>query len=398
MDIKRQAKDTEEYIIEQRRYFHKHPELSWEEIQTTLRIEEELKKMGLNPIRYENLPGLYTMIEGGKAGKNAKTILLRADIDALPVVEKTGLEFASEVNGVMHACGHDCHIAMMLGTAKILNDIKGELEGNVKIFFQAAEETASGAPEYIKCGILDGVDAVYGAHVYGGLEVPYIDITPGPRMASADQIDIEIFGEPTHASAPHTGNDALVAANAVITALQAYVSRMNDPLNPLVITIGTIQGGQRRNIVPGYVKMEGTVRTHFVETRNEMENRLRKIIGKTAEAYGCEAKVAYRYMMPAVRNDEQMTFIARRAAEKLFGEEVPVQMPLVMASEDFAHLVKDLPGIYVNIGSANKKLGYTHTNHNECYTVDESILQRGAALCAQVAVDYLSMKKCEEQF
>lgn len=396
MDIANLAAEYEEYVIEQRRRFHRFPELAWEEVQTTLAIEHQLREIGLEPIRFDDISGVCAYIWGGRAGRGSKTILLRADIDGVPIQENTGLEFTSANHGVMHACGRDCHIAMLLGAAKILKRLQPNLAGTVKLFFQAAEESAQGSQEYINRGLLEDVDAVYGAHVYGGMEAPLIDVSPGYRMASADKFDIEVIGLAAHGSLPHTGHDALVAAASIITNLQTYVSRNNDPLNPLVITIGTIRGGTQRNIIAGRVRMEGTVRMHSAERRKGIETGMRSIVEKTAEALGCEAKLNYQYMLPPLYNDPKLCSIAAGAVKRLFGEEKLTSTPPVMASEDFACLLENLPGLYVNIGCASRELGYTQTNYSSSFMVDERILKNGAALCAQVALDYLSAGNKEE--
>ena len=250
MDIRALAEKYEGYIIEQRRWFHAHPELSWEEVGTNDHIQEELEKMGLEVHRFEGRPGCTAMIYGGKAVPGAKTVALRADIDALPVEEKTGLSFASENPGVMHACGHDNHMAMLLGAAKILTTIRDEIPGTVKLLFQPAEETAQGAKAMIAEGVLKGVDAIYGAHIWGDFDAPYIDVSAGNRMACCDTFRITVEGSSTHGSTPHLGTDAIVAAASIIMNIQTYVSRNNDPLNPLVVTVGKIDGGSLPYLLP----------------------------------------------------------------------------------------------------------------------------------------------------
>lgn len=389
MDILNLASEAENYIIGQRRYFHRFPEPAWEEVKTTLAIEKQLKEIGLEPIRFDDISGVYAYIHGKNAGKDARTILLRADIDGVSVQEKTGLDFASENTGMMHACGRDCHIAMLLGAAKLLKGLEDSLAGHVKLFFQAAEESARASQEYIRRGFLQDVDAICAAHVYGGLEAPFIDIAPGYRMASADKFDIEVTGLAAHGSLPHTGKDAIVAAAAIINGLQACVSRDNDPLNPLVINIGTIHGGTQRNIIAGKVKMEGTVRMHSAERRKQLEKTLEKIVTDTAKALGCEAKLSYQYMLPPLYNSPELSVIADKALHKLFGGDIRKDVPPVMASEDFACLTEHIPGLYINIGCANKRLGYTENNYSSRFMVDERILKNGTALCTQIAVDYL---------
>ena len=391
MDIRALAEKYEGYIIEQRRWFHAHPELSWEEFGTTDHIQEELEKMGLEVHRFEGRPGCTAMIYGGKAVPGAKTVALRADIDALPVEEKTGLPFASENPGVMHACGHDNHMAMLLGAAKILCEVKDELEGNVKLLFQAAEETCFGAEYYVQQGVLDGVDAIYGQHIWAGLEAPYLNVQPGVRMASCDNFIITVEGSSTHGSTPHLGTDAIVAAASIIMNIQTIVSRNNDPLNALVVSIGEIHGGQRFNILANKVVMEGTCRTHSREMRGKIEPLLRRICEDTAAAFGAKAELKYdAFPSPVINDHDDLNQIAHDAAVKLYGEEGIKEMPRVMGSEDFAYFMDVVPGIFGFLGSWDAE--HQASNHNDCYDVPEDVLKRGAAMHAQFAADYLSAK------
>ena len=391
MDIRALAEKYEGYIIEQRRWFHAHPELSWEEFGTTDHIQEELEKMGLEVHRFEGRPGCTAMIYGGKAVPGAKTVALRADIDALPVEEKTGLPFASENPGVMHACGHDNHMAMLLGAAKILCEVKDELEGNVKLLFQAAEETCFGAEYYVQQGVLDGVDAIYGQHIWAGLEAPYLNVQPGVRMASCDNFTITVEGSSTHGSTPHLGTDAIVAAASIIMNIQTIVSRNNDPLNALVVSIGEIHGGQRFNILANKVFMEGACRTHSREMRGKIEPLLRRICEDTAAAFGAKAELKYdAFPSPVINDHDDLNQIAHDAAVKLYGEEGIKEMPRVMGSEDFAYFMDVVPGIFGFLGSRDAE--HQASNHNDCYDVPEDVLKRGAAMHAQFAADYLSAK------
>lgn len=390
MDIKQLADECEAYVIEQRRWFHRYPEVAWEEVQTTLAIEEQLRAIGLEPVRFEDISGVYCDIRGGKSGPGSKTLLLRADIDGVILREETGLPFSSANRGLMHATGRDCHIAMMLGAARVLYRLRDELEGNVRILFQGAEETAQGALEYIRRGVMDGVDAVYASHVYGGLEAGRIDVTPGHRMASADKFSIEILGKSAYGSLPHLGKDAIVAAAGVVFDVQSYVSRNSNPLYPLAVTIGTIQGGTQRNIIASHVRMEGTVRTHSVEIREKIEGELRSIIEHSAAAHGCGARLDYQYMLPPLVNHEALSKIAARAAERLFpAGGVLTNMPPLMSSEDFACYGGRAPCIYANLGCTSQRLGYVENNYSSRFTVDEGVLKCGTALCAQFTVDYL---------
>ena len=387
MNYKELAEQALDYIVEQRRWCHQNPELSLEEVQTTEHIAAELQKMGYTEIqRFPDHTGLCAMLRGGKAEKACRTVALRADIDALPVEEKTGLPFASRNKGVMHACGHDCHISMLLGAAKMLMETKDELQGNVKLIFQAAEEPCHGAEYYVEAGILDGVDAIMGQHVWATLEEPYINVQAGPRMASVDNFVIKVDGVSAHGTQPHLGVDALLAAAAIVSNIQSFVSRTNDPLNPLVVNIGEMHAGQRYNIIANHAELFGTTRTYNAEFRMKIEAGLRRIAENTAKAFGATATVEYDYYANSLYNDdEELNKIAHDAAVKLYGEACLKELPQMMGSEDFAFFADKIPAVFGFLGTRNEELGMTVGNHNDRYTVHEPVLQRGAALYAQFA-------------
>lgn len=376
------------WTADARRALHRIPENGFEEFKTQKYICQKLDELN---IPYETArTWVIGLIKGAGPGR---TIALRADMDALPVEEPPGCAFGSTHPGFMHACGHDAHIAMLLGAAKILMEIKDELEGDVKLLFQAAEESCYGAKYYVEKGVLDDVDAIFGMHIWGTLDAPYMCLEPGGRMASCDNFKISVFGEAAHGSAPHLGKDAIVAAAAIINNIQTFVSRVNNPLNPLVVTIGTINGGQRFNIIADQVEMEGTIRTYSRELRSSIEDRLRKIIEDTASALGCRAELQYDYFPgPIINEHEDLNRIAREAAIKLYGEECLVSMPKLMGSEDFAYFMEKVPGFYGFIGALNKEKGIIYSNHSDKFTVDEDVLHRGSALYAQFAYDFLAEK------
>lgn len=390
MDIKEKAENIKDYIIEMRRHFHQNPELSLEEFETTKKILNELEKMGIEVSTFKDgLTGCIGTIKGAKEGK---TLLLRADIDALSVHEKTNLEFASRVDGKMHACGHDCHAAMLLGVAKILSEMKDKFSGNIKLFFQAAEEIGLGAKLSIEQGVMDNVDACYGVHVTPRFESPKINMQYGERMAATDVFKLTVEGTSSHGSSPHLGHDAIVASAAIITTLQTIVSRINNPLKPAVVTIGTIKGGQRFNIIANEVIMEGNVRTFDEIFRKEIETHIREIAESVAKAHSCTAKLEYRYGTGVVLNkDKNLVDIAQNAVKKLYGEDSLVEMEKITGGEDFSLLMEKAPGIFGYIGTRNPKVsGSEKINHHECFTVDEDALIRGTAVAVQFALDYLN--------
>ena len=390
MDIRALAEQNSDYIIERRRYYHRHPELSFKEWETTPALLEDVKALGITEIQtFDDYPGFVATLDTGRPGR---TVMLRADIDALPVKEQTGLEFASENEGVMHACGHDNHMAMLLGAMKVLCAVKDEIKGGkVKFIFQSAEEVGYGSKYYVEHGVLDGVDAIFGLHIWGTVESPLVVVGGGNRMASMDNFNIRVKGLQSHGSAPQDGHDAIVAASAIVLALQTFVSRVNNPINPLVLSVGKFHGGAMYNIICPDVELVGTIRTYSRELRKEMEAKLRQIIESTAAAHFCEAEFEFIPLLPAVINDNaELNEIARDAALKLFGPEGIKEMPALMGSEDFALFMEKVPGFFGFIGSKNPEKGLIYTNHNEKYTTDEDALYRGSALAAQFAVDFLA--------
>ncbi|KAF5035020.1 putative hydrolase YxeP [anaerobic digester metagenome] len=389
-NIKELSEKYDGYIIEQRRHFHQHPELSLQEVNTTADIIARLKAIdGIEVQTYEGLTGCVGILKGAKPGK---TVVLRADIDGLPVKEQTGLPFASENPGKMHACGHDCHISMQLGAAKILSELKNELSGTVKFFFQPAEEVAQGAKQYIAKGLMKDVDAVFGMHIWSQVDAPHFSMQHSERMASADAFTLTVKGKAAHGSAPHLGSDAIVAAAAIIMNLQSICSRANDPLNALVVTIGTFDGGQRFNIIADKVSLDGTVRTFSRTFRDSVEERIRSIAEQTAACYGCTAELQYNYLCNAIINDNtELVDMARNAATKLFGDDILFDLEKLTGSEDFSFLMDEAPGIYGFLGARSDKVpGSELSNHHECFTVDENALHHGAAISAQFAYDFLN--------
>lgn len=392
MNIRELAEKNEGYIIEQRRWFHSHPELAWKEEETTRHIEEELKKLGIEPNRFDHEhTGCWAVIHGGKASSESETILLRADIDALPITEKNDVPYRSIYHGRMHACGHDAHAAMLLGAAKVLKEIQGELYGNVKLLFQAAEETAIGAKYYVEQGVLQDVQAVYGCHMAAWLDAPLLDINTGAREPSCDEFMITVEGKAAHGGIPQDGHDAIVASSAVVMNLQTLVSRMNDPRNPLVVTIGKMESGFQYNIVAGHAEMQGTVRTFSHAFRKSLAGKMREMASLTAKAYGCEATLKYMWKTGPVFNDkDELNAIVKNAAEKLYGREGIHNLPAVSMSDDFAYFADEVPGFFAFIGGRNREKGLTFPHHHECFDIDETALVRGTALYAQVTIDFVN--------
>lgn len=389
MNYGKRAAELSDSIIASRRHIHQHAELSFEEHETTAYLVDELKKIGIPVEQFEDYTGCIAVIKGGRSG--GKTVLLRADIDALPIQECSGVPFESIHPGVMHACGHDCHAAMLLGAAKLLWESREELSGTVKLLFQAAEEVFVGSRYYVDNGYLDDVDAAMGMHVWPTAESGRLVVMDGQLMASCDNFKITVHGISTHGSTPNTGRDAIVAASAIITSLQTIVSRVSDPLETLVVTVGTVRAGTQFNIITDTAVLEGTVRAYSPETRGMVEGAMRRIVEHMADAMGCTVDIEYKYLEPPVCNaDERLNEIARRSAVKLYGEEVLAVTPKALGSEDFSYVMEKIPcSLFIFLGCYEEAEDCVYPLHNEKFKIDERILPVGAAEYAQFAADYL---------
>lgn len=383
------AKKYEQYVIDQRRWVHQHAELAWQEHETTAHIEEELRSMGIEPQKFDGLTGCWAMIRGGKADENSKTILLRADIDALETVENTSHDFHSLNKGVMHACGHDSHVAMLLGAAKVLTEIQDELEGNVKLFFQGAEETAIGAKYYVEQGICDGVDANLALHIASWGECGLFDIPDGPQTASSDQFTVTITGKACHGGMPHEGHDAITCMAATIMNLQPLVARENDCRNASVITIGKVDAGYQYNVVASKAVLHGNVRDFDPVHRKQIAKRIEEVCKYTAMTYGCTAEVDYEFKTgPIVHTNIAFNNLVRNAAVKHFGKECLLNVLPITGSDDFAYLTEQVPGVFAFVGGHNEAKNCIYPHHHECFDVDEDAFIRGTVLLAQSSYDF----------
>ena len=382
MEIKERARELSAYMIDIRRDLHRHPEASFQEVRTTARIAEELTKLGI-PYRAFEPTGLLGEIVGGAPGK---TLLLRADIDALSIQEKSGVPFASENPGFMHACGHDTHAAMLLGAARILMESKDQLIGTVKLLFQPAEEIARGAKAVIAQGGLANVDAGFGLHIFAQMPPGAIALSAGVSLPAADMFKITLTGKAAHGAMPDMGVDAAVAAAALIMNLQTIVSRELTPVEPVVVTIGTVHAGSRFNIIAGEAVLEGTVRVFNKELHQRIPGIMERIIKETAAAYRCSAELSIDGMAQALVNEEGMTALALTAARKIADAPAMVApMPRTMGAEDFSDYTDHIPCAFAGLGG-----GGSHPQHSDYFTIDEDALRTGAALYTQVALDYLS--------
>ena len=388
MNIKERSSLYKDYVIQMRREFHQYPEVSMEEFRTSKRVKEELDKMG---IPYESVAstGVVATIEGKNPGK---TVALRADMDALAVNEETDVEYKSKVCGLMHACGHDGHTAMLLGAAKVLNSIKDKINGTVKLLFQPGEEVAKGAKAMIADGVLEGVDGVFGIHLWTDLECGKVSVEEGPRMAAADIFKIKVKGKGGHGSLPHQGIDAVVVSSAIVMNLQSIASREVSPLEPMVVSIGAINSGTRFNVIASEATLDGTARYFNPELKDEVPKMIERIIQNTAATYRAEASLEYTYGMPATINDRDCSKLAEGTVVNLLGEEGLSLMTKLTGGEDMSEYMSLVPGVLAFVGARNPQKGADYPHHHGMFNVDEDALEIGTALYAQYAVDFLNKK------
>ncbi len=386
-DIQALIAKYNDYQVKMRRHFHQHPEVSGKEYETSKRVQQELTAAGI-PWKQMGLEtGIVAEIKGAHPGK---TFMLRGDMDALEVTELTDCAFASENKGVMHACGHDCHTSMLLTAALMLNDIKDELHGTVKCFFQPAEETAQGAKSMIEQGALDGVDACFGMHVWSDIPAGKVSIEPGPRMASGDLWKIHVKGKGGHGAQPHLCVDALVVGAAIVQNLQTIVSRETSPMDTAVVSVGIFNAGSRFNVISETAYLEGTTRCFSPAVRAKFPEQIQRIASETAKSFGATATTEYDPKVPPTINDPAVTALALNAAESIFGEGCEAQYGATMGGEDFAYFMEKIPGAMAFLGVRNPDVDAVYPQHSGYYKVDETVLVKGAALYVQTALNFLN--------
>jgi len=390
IDLLLRAKALLPEMIGYRRQFHQHPELGMEEFETAAKVAEVLRSLGLEPRERVGGTGVVVTIPGRGPGK---TIAIRADMDALPVAEENDKPYASKVPGKMHACGHDGHTAGLLGVAHLLSEMRDKFDGQVKLLFQPAEEGPGGAEPMIRDGAMKDpdVDAVIGLHLNTEIPTGQIGLVRGIVSAAPDGFMITIKGVGGHGAHPHRSVDAIAVAAQVVTALQTIPSREVDPVNPIVITVGTINGGFRGNVIAPSVTMTGTVRTLDPDLRATVEERMRRLVGGICQAMRAEYEMGYSYGYPSVVNDNDITNLVETAAAGILGDENVLRIPTPsMGGEDFAHFAQEAPGCFVRLGARNEAKGTVFPGHHPRYDFDEDAMAVGAAVMVQAALDFLA--------
>lgn len=387
------AERLRDKLIETRRDFHMHPELSNREERTARAVAERLRALGIDVQTGVARHGVVGLLKGGKPGP---VVAVRADMDALPIQETRNVPYKSRVPNVMHACGHDVHTAVQLGVAEVLSGMRAELPGTVKFIFQPAEEgppagEEGGAPLMIKEGVLENPRplAIFGLHTSTEVPVGKIGVRAGPAQASSDMFDIIIRGKMAHAAAPHKGIDTIVIAAECVTALQTIKSRRIDTFEPIILTIGTIHGGNRRNIIAEEVRMEGTVRTFSEEMRAQVRELMQKTLNGVTSAYGAQAEVQFVEGTRVVVNDPPLVEATLPVMHRVLGEENVLNVPQRMGAEDFSYFQQVIPGFYYRLGTGNPAKGITAEAHTPEFDVDEESLVVGTKVMASVLADFL---------
>ncbi|MDM5201320.1 MULTISPECIES: M20 family metallopeptidase [Fictibacillus] len=387
----KESRELKDQVIEWRRHLHRNPELSFHEEQTSQFIYETLESFGNLELSRPTKNSVMAKLTGSEKGR---VLAIRADIDALPITEENDVDFISQNSGVMHACGHDGHTAMLLGAAKILSQKKDQMKGEIRFIFQHAEEVfPGGAEEMVQAGVMDGVDAVIGTHLWSPLEVGKIGIVYGPMMAAPDTFFLTVTGKGGHAALPHQTIDSIAVASQVVTNLQHIVSRNIDPLGQLVISVTKFTGGTTHNVIPGSVELCGTVRSFDPEIRDQAPLLMERVIKGITEAHGAAYEFKYEKGYRAVINEDNVTRLLQETAEELYGGESVEQMKPTMVGEDFSAFLQQTDGCFFFTGARNEEKGITYPHHHARFTIDEDALERGVAMFVRTAEKMLGKKE-----
>ncbi|WP_315785730.1 M20 family metallopeptidase [Fischerella sp. JS2] len=374
-------------LIEIRRHIHSHPELSGQEYQTAAFVAGVLSSSGLHVQEGVGKTGVIGELQG--TGEDKRILAIRTDMDALPIQERSGLEFASRTEGIMHACGHDVHTTVGLGTAMILAQIAEEISGKVRFLFQPAEEIAQGASWMVADGAMDQVSGILGVHVFPSIPAGSIGVRYGALTAAADDLEIMITGESGHGARPHEAIDAIWIASQVITTLQQAISRTQNPLRPVVLSIGKINGGRAPNVIADKVQLLGTVRSLHPETRANLPNWIEKIVASICNSYGAKYQVNYRQGVPSVQNDYFLTQLLQSSAEEAWGSDrVQVLPEPSLGAEDFSVYLEHSPGSMFRLGVGFKDRVINYPLHHPQFEIDESAIVTGVVTIAYTAYRY----------
>ncbi|MDC0762994.1 M20 family metallopeptidase [Brevibacillus sp. AG] len=381
--LNKAVEEIKDKVIAWRRYLHENPELSFHEEKTAQFVYETLLTFGNLEVSRPTKNSVMARLIGSEPGK---VLAMRADMDALPITEENTFEFVSKNPGVMHACGHDGHTSMLLGTAKLLSGMKDQIKGEVRFFFQHAEEVyPGGAEEMVQAGVMDGVDMVIGTHLWSTMEFGTVGICPGPMMAAPDTFWITVLGKGGHAALPHETIDSIAIASQVVTNLQHIVSRNADPLDNLVLSVTQFVGGTTHNVIPGAVEICGTVRSFDKNLRESVPGLMERVIKGITEAHGAGYKFKYEFGYRPVINDAEVTKLMEEVVEESLGAEWVEHMRPTMGGEDFSAFQQKAPGCFFYVAAGNKEKGITYPHHHPRFTIDEEALEVGVKMFVNAA-------------
>ncbi|WNR46551.1 M20 family metallopeptidase [Paenibacillus roseipurpureus] len=377
-----------EEMVGWRRYLHQNPELSYQEYDTAAFVAKHLESWGIEVRTSVGGNGVVGLLRGGEPGP---TVALRADMDALPIQDEKSCSYTSTKKGIMHACGHDAHTSTLLGIAKVASVRRAELKGNLVFLFQHAEEISpGGADSMIKAGCLDEVDAVFGVHLWTPFPVGHVYTRPGAFMAAPDEFTIRIQGKGGHGGLPHQTIDSVYVASQLVVNLQSIVSRQVDPVDPCVVSVGSFHGGTSFNVIAETSVLNGTVRTFNPALRDDVRERMERIVKGTCEIAQATYEFEYKLGYPTVINDLKEAERFARVSTAMFGAEHVHESPLIMAGEDFAYYLQERPGCFIFVGAGNVESGIIYPHHHPRFDIDERSMLQAANLLLAMALDYMA--------
>jgi amidohydrolase len=388
--LKKEIEGMEGWLIEIRRTIHMYPELGFQEVKTSELVSESLKRLGLDVKSGWAKTGVVGFLKGREPGK---TVALRADMDALPLAEANPVPYASKIEGRMHACGHDAHVAILLGVAKFFSSMEDRVKGNIKWIFQPAEEGGGGARVMVEEGVLEnpGVDAIFGAHVYPLLDVGKVGVYEHEGLATSGKFTIKVIGRGGHAASPHLLKDPILATGHLITQIHSIVSRDVNPLSSAVVTLGRVSGGTASNIIPDEVELWGTVRSLTPELREELKRRVEEVTRGITQSFGVNCQFNFEYGYPVLTNDPVMSKLVASACSKGIGEGNVEFLRPSMGAEDFAYYLQKIPGSFFRLGCRNEAKGIIHPYHSSLFDIDEEVLPFGVEMFVRIIDQYLQL-------
>jgi amidohydrolase len=389
--VKEKIAEMKDWLVETRRTIHMNPELGFEEVETSRLIAGYLEKFGLQVKTGMAKTGVIGLLKGGKPGK---TVAIRADMDALPMEEANQVPYRSKVKGKMHACGHDAHVTILLGVARLFSSMGNQVQGNIKWVFQPAEEGGGGGRVLTEEGVLENpkVDAIFGAHLFPDLKIGRVGIHEKEGLAATDRFVIKMIGRGAHGAYPHLSRDPIAAVGHLITQVHTIVSRNISPLDSAVITVGKVTGGTAFNIIPDEAEILGTVRSLSQNVREELKSRMEQVTQGVAKSFGIDYDFDFQYGYPALINDPEMSRLVAAACAKGIGKENVEFIRPSMGGEDFAYYLQKVPGSFFRLGCRNEEKGIVNPFHSSRFDIDEDVLPFGVEIFARIIDEYLGLR------